>query len=140
MRLLIQLIHGSEVLPKIRKFRLSEIIAQVSSFIFNVLNMVRRLHSANVMALKIVKQSDGARTVFKLSGRIRSGDIEGLRGQMDGHAGGIALDLEEVTLVDVDVVRFFGICEAKGVELVRCSPYIREWVFREQAAADETKS
>jgi hypothetical protein len=91
----------------------------------------------NAMTLRIVKRSDGARTVFKLSGRIRSGDIEGLRGQMDGHTGGIALDLEEVTLVDVEVVRFLGMCERKGVELVRCSPYIREWVFREQAANDE---
>ena len=85
----------------------------------------------------MVKRSDGARTVLKLSGRIRSGDIEGLRGQMEGHAGGVALDLEEVTLVDVGVVRFLGMCEAKGVELVRCSPYIREWVFREQAAGEE---
>jgi hypothetical protein len=51
---------------------------------------------------------EGAHTVFKLSGRIRSGDIEGLREQMDGHTGGIILDLEEVTLVDVEVVRFFG--------------------------------
>ena len=99
--------------------------------------MVRQVHPGNTMTLRIVKRSDGARTVFKLSGRIRSGDIEGLRGQMDGHPGGIALDLEEVTLVDVDVVRFLGMCEAKGVELVRCSPYIREWVFREQAADDE---
>src|SRR5580704_17616658 len=140
MSLLIQVIHSSEVLPKIRTFRLSEIIVQVNSFIFSVLRVDRRVHSGNAMALSIVKRSDGARTVFKLSGRIRSGDIEGLRGQMDGHAGRIALDLEEVTLVDVEVVRFFGICEAKGVELVRCSPYIREWVLREQAAADETKS
>jgi rRNA maturation protein Rpf1 len=91
----------------------------------------------NAMTLRIVKRSDGARTVFKLSGRIRSGDIEGLRGQMDGHTGGIVLDLEEVTLVDVEVVRFLGMCERKGVELVCCSPYIREWVLREQAADDE---
>jgi hypothetical protein len=52
---------------------------------------------------------------------------------MGGHEAGIVLDLEEVTLVDVDVVRFLGMCEAKGVELVHCSNYIREWVFREQA-------
>ena len=56
---------------------------------------------------------------------------------MGGHEAGIVLDLEEVTLVDVDVVRFLGMCEAKGVELVRCSPYIREWIFREHAADDE---
>ena len=86
------------------------------------------------MTLRIVKKSDRARTVFKLSGRIRSGDLDGLRGQMDGHTGGIVLDLEEVMLVDVEVVRFLGMCEAKGVELAHCSPYIREWVFREQAA------
>jgi hypothetical protein len=87
----------------------------------------------NAMTLRIVRKPDGGRTVFKLSGRIRSGDIEGLREQMDGHTGGITLDLEEVTLVDVEVVRFLGMCEAKGVELVHCSPYIREWIRREQA-------
>jgi hypothetical protein len=86
------------------------------------------------MTLRIVKRSDGAHPVFKLSGRIRSGDLDGLRGQMGGHTAGIVLDLEEVTLVDVEVVRFLGMYEAKGVELVHCSPYIREWVFREQAA------
>src|SRR5580698_6615391 len=87
----------------------------------------------NAMTLRIVKRRHGGRTVFKLSGRIRSGDIEGLREQMDGHTGGVTLDLEEVTLVDVEVVRFLGMCEANGVELVHCSPYIREWIRREQA-------
>lgn len=45
----------------------------------------------------------------------------------------VKLDLSEVTLVDVDVVRFFGDQERQGVELVKCSPYIREWIQREQA-------
>jgi hypothetical protein len=39
---------------------------------------------------------------------------------MDGHTRGIAL--EEVTVVDVEVVRFLGMCEAKGFELLHCSP------------------
>jgi hypothetical protein len=89
------------------------------------------------MTLLIVKLSDGARTVLKLSGRVRAGDIEELSDQMDGHTRGTILDLREVTLVDVEVVRFLGICEAMGVELAHCSPYIREWVFREQAAGGE---
>ena len=89
------------------------------------------------MTSKIVKRSDGARTIFKISGRIRSGDLEELRGQMGGHTGGIVLDLEEVTLVDVEVVRFLGTCEAMGVELVNCSPYIREWVLRERSSHEE---
>jgi anti-anti-sigma regulatory factor len=89
------------------------------------------------MTLRIVKISDEARTVLRLSGRIQARDIEELREQMDGRTRGTVLDLQEVTLVDVEVVRFLGLCEAKGVELARCSPYIREWVFREQAAGEE---
>jgi len=45
---------------------------------------------------------------------------------------GTVLDLDEVTLVDVDVVRFLKACEAAGVEVVHCSRYIREWMPREQ--------
>ena len=45
---------------------------------------------------------------------------------------GAALDLEHLTLVDVEGVRFLGACEAKGIELIRCSPYIREWIARER--------
>ena len=44
------------------------------------------------------------------------------------------LDLSEVTLVDVDVIRFLGEQARRGVALSRCSPYIREWIHREQAA------
>ena len=44
----------------------------------------------------------------------------------------VKLDLSEVTLVDVDVVRFFGDQERQGIELVKCSPYVREWIQREQ--------
>jgi len=36
-----------------------------------------------------------------------------------------------VTLVDVEVVRFLGGCEAEG-GTVLCAPYIREWMLRER--------
>ena len=44
----------------------------------------------------------------------------------------MALDLDEVTLVDVEVVRFLGVCEAAGIALLHCSPYIREWIAKEK--------
>jgi len=40
--------------------------------------------------------------------------------------------LYEVTLVDVGVVRFLIACEAEGIELLNCAPYIREWMSRER--------
>jgi hypothetical protein len=39
-----------------------------------------------------------------------------------------------VTLVDLDVVRFLGEQEMRGVEVRKCSLYIREWIQREQTA------
>jgi hypothetical protein len=44
----------------------------------------------------------------------------------------VALDLEEVNLVDVEVVRSLGAWEAQGVTLLRCSPYIRDWIGKER--------
>ena len=44
----------------------------------------------------------------------------------------ICLDMTEVTLVAVDIVRFLETCEARGVELVNCSPYIREWLNKKR--------
>jgi hypothetical protein len=41
------------------------------------------------------------------------------------------LDLKEVTLVDVEVVRFLGVRESDGVKITHCSQYIREWIVRE---------
>ena len=89
------------------------------------------------MTLRIAKISDGARIVLKLSGRIQARDIDELCEQISAHKRGTVLDLQEVTLVDVEVVRFLGLCESKGVELAHCSSYIREWVFREQVAGEE---
>ena len=44
----------------------------------------------------------------------------------------VLLDLEELNLVDVQVVRFLGSCQAQGVTLANCSPYIRDWIAKEK--------
>jgi hypothetical protein len=42
------------------------------------------------------------------------------------------LDLDQVTLVDVEVVRFLRNCEAAGIAVLHGPPYIREWSRRVQ--------
>jgi hypothetical protein len=42
------------------------------------------------------------------------------------------LDLKELTVVDLDVVRFLGVRELAGAEVVNCAQYIREWIDRER--------
>jgi len=84
------------------------------------------------MTLKIEKDSDGRKTVIRLSGRLRSEHLAQLKTQMDGDQSRIALDLDGVTLVDVEVIRFLNTCEESGTELLHCWPYIREWIIREK--------
>ena len=85
--------------------------------------------------LKIEKLAEGNTTVLRLVGRINAKHLDELN-QLIANAKhrAVKLDLSEVTLVDVDVVRFFGDQERWGVELLKCSPYIKEWIQREQAA------
>lgn len=42
----------------------------------------------------------------------------------------LVLDLDDVTLVDASVLRFLVACEAGGIELLNCAPYIRKWISR----------
>jgi hypothetical protein len=53
----------------------------------------------------------------------------------------IALELDEVTLVDAEAVHFLAIAEAAGTKLHNCPLFIREWIRREQAelAKDDCK-
>ena len=44
----------------------------------------------------------------------------------------IVLDLKDVGVIDREAMRFFVRCEADGVQLENCTPYIREWMEREK--------
>jgi hypothetical protein len=50
----------------------------------------------------------------------------------DGHVR-LFMNLGEVALLDVEVVRFLSECEDGGILLVHCPPYVREWILRERA-------
>ncbi len=84
------------------------------------------------MTLKIEKTVDRRRTTVRLIGRVRAEDLLEVARQLETSGPGAVLELDEVTLVDVDVVRFLNRCETEGIVLVNCPPYIREWMSREQ--------
>lgn len=85
--------------------------------------------------LKIEKLAEGDTTVLRLVGRINAVHLDELNQLIaDAKPKAVKLDLSEVTLVDLNVVRFFGEQERQGVELLKCSPYIKEWIQREETA------
>jgi hypothetical protein len=71
-------------------------------------------------------------TSIRLIGRLRAECLPELKAQIEASGRGAVLEMDEVTLVDVDVVRFLSVCQAQGIQLRRCSAYIRESIAREQ--------
>ena len=95
--------------------------------------MLRRFERRRIAMFKIEKLAEGNTTVLRLVGRINAEHLEELNKLVaDAEPKVVKLDLSEVTLVDLDVVRFLGDQERRGVELGKGSPYIREWIQREQ--------
>ena len=90
--------------------------------------------------LRIEKNTDGCLTRLKLSGRIQSDCIPRIRSAMNDSSARKILDLDEITLVDIAVVRFLIICENEGVQLVQCPLYVCEWMLRERAEGVQSEN
>jgi hypothetical protein len=86
------------------------------------------------MAFRIETAARGRFRVFALSGRIGAQAITELERlfELQTDYRDIVVDLKDVSLVDREAMRFFVRCEADGVKLENCTPYIREWMEREK--------
>lgn len=85
--------------------------------------------------LKIEKHSDGQTTTIRVIGRMQAEHALVLQAVINESPPRIVLDLEELTLVDVEAVRFLGSCRRGGFALLHCLPYIRDWIAKEQLSA-----
>jgi anti-anti-sigma regulatory factor len=81
--------------------------------------------------LKIQRSSNG-QLIFALTGRMNAEHLAEFKALFSSETGTrqIVLDLKDLTLVDLDAVRFLECCETHGIELKNCPPYIREWITR----------
>jgi hypothetical protein len=86
----------------------------------------------NDVTLRIEKDSDGQTTTLRLIGRMRREHIEELKVQIKAGGTSVTLDLNEVSLVDLEVIRFLATCQTEGISLVHCSRYIKNWIVKER--------
>ena len=88
--------------------------------------------------LKIRRSTNGS-VVFRLSGRLDSQDVQELKRllALENVQHGVALDLEDVTLVDRDGIAFLASCETKGIRLENCPAHVREWLEEERGSTLE---
>jgi len=83
--------------------------------------------------LKITRSTNAGTTTLTVSGRIDAGQLSDLRGLIETErTSDVVVDLNEVSLVDVEVVRFLRQCEMQGIRLAHCPAYVREWMVREK--------
>jgi hypothetical protein len=85
------------------------------------------------MTLKIEKKADSHQTEIRLIGQIEGDVLRTLKDELQDSNPATILDLEEVTLVDVDAIRFLRDCETEGMSIRNCSQYIRNWIQRERS-------
>ena len=72
--------------------------------------------------------------LFTLSGRLDEENIAELDALLGAEAKGrrVIIDLKDMTLTGQDGIAFLAQCEAAGIVLVNCDPYVREWIMRQR--------
>lgn len=86
--------------------------------------------------LKIQRIENG-NAIFNLVGRLDLEKIADIKQLFASEPKGshFALDLKKLALVDLEAVIFLGECEAEGIELKNCPPYIRKWITKERGGS-----
>jgi ABC-type transporter Mla MlaB component len=82
--------------------------------------------------MKWLRKSRGTRLL--LSGELRRAHLADLRAEIEQCVQPATLDLDEVSVVDIDGIRLLNEYQARGIQVVNCLPYIREWMLQENRA------
>ena len=90
------------------------------------------------MTLRIETTPGQRCTTIKLIGRIRTEHLAELGALLDAVGPNVLLDLGEVSLVNLEVVRFLAISESQGIQLLNCPAYIRKWIDREKVTGPKS--
>lgn len=87
-------------------------------------------------------QRSSNRRAFSLGGQIQADDLAELQKLLRLEEPGqtIGLDLQDVTVVDRDAVKFLAQCESESIKLENCPAYIRQWIDAEKGGSSQKKS
>jgi hypothetical protein len=118
-------------LRRIRQLVESTNLAAQQYLVFQqlTLGVGRALLHRKVLMLRI-RRAENGEAVFTLSGQIHKEDIAELEALIaaEGKDRRIILDLKDMILTGEDGIAFLARCEAAGMELAHCDPYVREWI------------
>ena len=84
------------------------------------------------MTLKLKRTCEKHGTRIRLSGELRYPHLVEVHAEIEKARQPATLDLDEVEVVDIDGIRLLNECKDRGIRVVNCSPYIREWMLQEK--------
>ena len=84
-----------------------------------------------------IHRTENGDVVFALSGRIDKDNVAELEALIAAERKGrrIILDLKNMTLTGQEGINFLAECEAAGIALVNCDPYVREWITGQKSGS-----
>jgi hypothetical protein len=71
--------------------------------------------------------------VLRLCGHAQAEHVSTIEELIARENGSVELDLSEITLVDLDVVRCLALCAFSGIELRNCPAFIQDWINKEKS-------
>lgn len=77
-----------------------------------------------------VRRTENGEVVFTVSGQIHEEHVAELEALIAAEVKDrrIIIDLKDMTLTGQDGIAFLARCEASGIALSNCDPYVREWI------------
>lgn len=75
---------------------------------------------------------------IRLIGEFRVEHLDQVKTETERCESPVVLDLEEVDLIDLEGVWFLNACQEKGISVLHCSPYIRQWMLQERVRANKS--
>jgi ABC-type transporter Mla MlaB component len=84
------------------------------------------------MTLRIRRIREEHGTRIYLSGELLRPHLVDVRAELEQAVQTVTLDLDEVNVVDIEGICLLNEYQARGIQVVNCSPYIREWMLQEK--------
>ena len=88
--------------------------------------LLREIAETKISAAHLRKILDTIPTLA--SCRMQAQHVEELKAQIGASGARVVLDLEELS----HAVHFLGTCQAGGISIVHCPPYINDWIAKER--------
>jgi hypothetical protein len=80
--------------------------------------------------VRLVERDHHHLVLLQISGHLQQAHVSMIEELIVQETDPVNLDLEKVTLVDREMVRFFAACDARSIELRNCPDFICEWMSR----------